>query len=174
MPRPLQTPLPVVDARIIPMSTIEAARIALAEFEYTSDDLDADIDAGAFEWVWDLAARASLNPVSRDGFTQRREIRIYTPCIQQRLNHLKNPKWNVRRFSLAEITQALFPGCNYKWVKSPAVALAFNCSPQHVTDLIRIRALEELAGADPLRPGRNGAATIGWSSIIAFLNTRRI
>lgn len=160
MPRLLQPPLPVEVSSIVPLSTIETARVALAALEYTEKDVLADLDEGAFEWAWNIGGPDAL----------RREVRIFTPCVEQRRLKLLNPKWNVKRYDFGDVARALFPmRGNKPFVHSPDLRLAFNCTPKHITTLIDDGVLTQSNGTE-YSVGRNGAANICWDSVKRFLN----
>lgn len=172
-----QQPLPgKMPASFEPLATISAARIltfrhgsdslSLKDFGYDEEDIMADIEQGSFEWCFDIAAKKSI----------RREVRLYPPCVEQRVMQLQNPKWRVRSFLFDEVLRALFPNRNPRkpWVtSSPDVRLAFVCSPDLITDLIDEKELRQVKGTD-YRRGRNGAALIEWESVKAFLEGRKL
>jgi hypothetical protein len=160
-----QSLLPVLPPAFRPMSTLEAARrdITAAGFDYTDGDLQADIDEGRFEWVWNIAAENSV----------RRELRIFTPCLQNHLHWLNNPKTVRRSYTFAEILGALFPTRGVKLhVSTPDLRRAFVCSGELIIDLIECGALLQVSGTT-YRRGNGGAAFITWDSIQNFLQHRR-
>ncbi len=144
-----------------PLLTVEAVRAALS---YTEDEVVCDIEDGSLEWAWNIGV----------GESQRREIRVFAGCVEQRRACLENPRRAARQFGRSEIDAALFPRRGGKpFVKSPDVRLAFACSPDLVTDLIDAGDLTLLDGTS-YSAGRNGAALIAWSSVTRFLSARRI
>jgi hypothetical protein len=161
-----QRTLPILPAAFRPMSTLEAARrdITAAGFEYDDSDLEADLDEGRFEWAWNIGTTN----------TYRRELRIFTPCLDAHIARMRNPRTPRHEFAPCAIYSALFPARGARpYVTSNQVAMAFCCSPELVIYLIDEGSLTQLAGT-AYRRGNGGAAVIAWPAITTFLNTRRI
>lgn len=147
-----------------PLVSLDHARTAIAfacDVQYGVDELEQEIECGEFEWVFDIAS-----------ITPPRVLRIFWPCVLQRIEKLKNPKWRVKRFVLDEIMAALFPG-RQPYTKTPRIEVGFACSPDLVIDLIDAGELEQF-GASEYRRGRGGEALITLDSIERFLKERQV
>jgi hypothetical protein len=178
-----QRTLPILPAAFRPMSSLDTARrdITAAGFDYTDADLQADIDEGRFEWVWNIAAAGAF----------RRELRIFTPCLIQHIAWMQNPKTVRRTHSLASVCSALFPTRGAKpFVSTPDLTRAFVCSSELIIDLVcappggphatiqpfnhsTVPPLSLVPGTT-FRRGNGGTALITYASVQNFLQTRRL
>lgn len=149
-----------------PMLTLDGAlkQLLTGGFDYDDESLRADLDEGHFEWAWNIGSSDAL----------RRELRIFTPCVDEHLRWLLNPKTTRRRYTIDDVARALFPlRAGKPWVESPDIRRAFLCSQELVILLIDDGSLRELPGTNYSR-GAGGAAKIEWPSVLNFLTTRKI
>jgi hypothetical protein len=171
-----QTPLPIEVPGLVPLAGIEDARRMLAPFGYNEDDIRAELGTegtGDIEWAFNISSGSEV-----------KEVRIYFPCLEQRVSKLRNPKWRMRSFSFDDVLRSLFPTRHRKpWVTTPAVARAFNCESDTVIKLVRCfrsgtpeSGLQLLPNTVIHAGGHNGhgAAVILWESVKEFLSKRRI
>jgi hypothetical protein len=160
-----KNPVPVATAATVaPLSTLAAAQRDLGAFGYSASDLQADLDEGRFEWAFDIRTRHS----------DRAAVRIFTLCVTERCNQLRNPKWHMRRISFEDVLHALFPARKGRQcVSSGDVRRALVCSAPHVFRLIEEKELRVLRGTRYGR-GPTGGAQIEWESVVQFLTKRRV
>lgn len=177
-----QTPLPIEVPGLVPLAAIEDARRMLAPFGYNEDDIRAELwteGTGEIEWAFNISSGAEM-----------KEVRIYFPCLEQRVMKLRNPKWRMRPYSFDDVLRSLFPARSFRtgtrnkpWVTTPAVARAFNCESDTVIKLVRCFRANAPGSGLQLLPktvihagGHNGhgAAVILWESVKEFLTKRRI
>ena len=81
-----------------------------------------------------------------------------------------------KKFSLTEwqVLALLFPARGEKpFVIAPEFSMAMTCNDMHTTNLVREKSLPQMRETK-MRAGRNGAAVIAWSVVIAFLRERRL
>lgn len=174
----VQAPLPMRIPGLVPLATMETARGVLAPFCQDEEDIRAAIDSGEIQWAFNISSGKEV-----------REVRIYFPCIEQRLALLQNPKWKVRTFLFDQVLASLFPRgvlagrVQSLWVTTPEVARAFNCESDTVLSLVRSFRTGNAASGLRLLPGTNiraggfagsGAAVIDFKSVQEFLERRTI
>ena len=146
---------------LAPLLTVEAVRAALS---YTEDEVIFDLEDGTLAWAWNIASSDA----------QRREVRVFAPCVEQRRAWLENPKWRVKTFAAADVEAALFPSRGGKpFVTSTDLRLALCCSADLVIDLIDAGELRLVEGTS-YSAGRTGGAVVTWASVVKFLKDRRI
>lgn len=138
----------------------------MKQFAYDEQDVLADIEEGRYLWCFNIASTTE----------SRRELRIYAPCVQDRIRQMADRRFTGAPYTLQQVLRSLFPRkpAGQDWVSSsPDLCLAFVCSPELAISLVASGELQVLPGTG-WRRGVGGAARITWPSLTAFLERRRV
>ncbi len=180
-PKRVQRSLPLRVQLWLPMVDVAAVRAALGVNEDEVLDL---IEDGQLAWAWDISTEAA----------EKAEVRILARCVREYQMFGDKDRLaggNPRDITFEEVVQIVFPGHQTRpWVWGRELARAFNCSSDHVLNLIRGGSLCLLPGhvvpkAVPRSTPNHQPATIGWrrgpggspcvalESVLRFLKERR-
>lgn len=173
----------------LPMLDIAAVRAALGVGE---DDVLNLIEDGHLAWAWDIATKGAV----------KAEMRILAQTVVSYQQALVN---GVRTDELpfAEVVKIVFIGAHQRpWLWGRELVRAFNCSSEHVLNLIREGSLNLLPGhsvpgaagpgsrvsrlgpapdpkskmLDPVpgwRRGPGGSPCVALESVLRFMRERR-
>jgi len=169
----VQRSLPLRVQLRLPMVDIAAVRAALGVNEDEVLDL---IEDGQLAWAWDISTKG----------TGKAEMRIFARSVSAYQNAQGGLRSVANEFTFDEVVHFVF-GLSRPWLWGREIARAFNCSSEHVLNLVREGSLKLLPGhmVPNGKPFRQDAGTLGWrrgpggspcvayESVLRFLKARR-
>jgi len=173
---PIQRSLPLRVALRLPMLDVAAVRAALGVNEDEVLDL---IQEGHLAWAWDIATKAA----------EKAETRIFARSVSAYQNSEYGPRSVANELTFDEVVALAFTGRanDRPWLWGREITRAFNCSSEHVLNLIREGSLSLLPGhvvpksqipnrksQIGWRRGRGGSPCVSWVSAVEFLRRRRL
>lgn len=150
----LQRSLPLRVQIRLPMMDIAGVRGALGVSEHEVLEL---IEQGSgLSWAWDISTRAA----------QRREVRVLARCVTDLQRDA------VTELSFDDVVSIIF-GRSRPFLWGKEIFRAFNCTSDHVMNLVVEDSLQRLPDTD-WRRGPGGSPCVAWASAVQFLKQRRL
>ena len=136
---------------------------------YTESHLAADLDEGAYEWVFDISTRDQ---------SVRTELRFFPGSVERRIRALLNPGLApLPPHGIDDVLARQLPVAlrhhNRLAVHGRVLASALNCSPETINKLIDAGELTQF-GDSQYRRGRGGDSIVTVASVQTFLQQRRL
>ncbi len=162
LPTP-KTFLPMLDRRGVVARIVDACDVL-----YTEAHLAADLDEGAFAWVFDLSGREEA---------ARKELRFFPGSVEERIRKFYAPSMAAATPSIEDVVRRTLPMTlrqhGHRVVTGRVLRTALNCSPELLNSLIDQGGLKQF-GDSQYRRGRGGDPLIEVQSVQALLLARRL
>lgn len=153
---------PMLDRRGVLARVVDACDVI-----YTDQHLAADLDEGAFEWVFDLSARMD---------SARAELRFFPGSVEERIRRLLTPG-AARTCTIEDVVRRTLPMTlrqhGHRVVTGRVLRAALNVSSELLASLIDQGALQQF-GNSQYRPGRGGDPLIEVASVQTLLLSRQL